>query len=480
MSTRMKQLMFIGIGLLAMFAIIYGMPPIEGLSKQARAALGVCAFAIIVWMSQAIDEAQSGFCIVILLVLTGAAGMGRALSGYANTGLWIVTLGMMMGTLMNSCGLSTRMAFYIVSKAGKKAKNLYWAVSILTLVMSFFVPSLGAKTLLVVPLVAQMGLAFGAQKGHSSMVKGLLFVVASAGSMYCMGILTANAANPISVGLIQAVTNYKVSWAEWFQMGFAPALLLGLGGTYIAYKMFPPDVEDISSGQESIQASLKAMGPMSFKEKYALVVFCTTLVLWATDKLTGLDSTLAAMMAVAAMILPGPQQIMDWRQTEQKVAWKVFVVYGAGLSMGSILVSTGAAKWLAATFFSPMLHLDLRLQAVIFIWLITCMQVFFTGTGPKTTALTPVIVTHAVAVAALPANAGMQVTMFAALIASNMIHQYLLPVTNLPNMILSGTDEVTGNEIIKTGAVMTVYSAVFCTIMVYTYWTWVGVFALKP
>jgi anion transporter len=345
--------------------------------------------------------------------------------------------------------------------------------------MSFFVPSLGAKTLLVVPLVTSVGLAFGAQKGQSSLTKGLLLVVASAGSMYCMGILTANAANPIGMGLIEAVTNQRLSWAEWFHMGFPPALLLGLGSTWIVYKMFPPDVEDMSSGQEEVQKTLQAMGPMTFKEKYALVVFVITLLLWATDKFTGMDSTLAAMMAVAAMILPGPQQIMDWRQTEQKMSWKVFIVYGAGLSMGSILVSTGAAKWLAATFFSPMLMLDIRLQAVIFIWLITCMQVFFTGTGPKTTALTPVIVTHAVAVAALPANAGMQVTMFATMIACNMIHQYLLPVTNLPNMILSGTDEVTGGEIIKTGAVMTVYSAIFSTVMVYTYWTWIGIFSLK-
>ena len=54
------------------------------------------------------------------------------------------------------------------------------------------------------------------------------------------------------------------------------------------------------------------------------------------------------------------------------------------------------------------------------------LQVLFTGAGPKTTALTPVVIAHAVAVAALPANAGMQVTAFVILIAMNMLHQYLL------------------------------------------------------
>ena len=475
MSTT-RQLIYVVLGVLVMLGIVYGLPPIEGLSHQGKAALGVCAFAIISWMTQALDEAQSGFCIVILLVVLGAAKLGTALNGYATTGLWIVTLGMIMGTLMNSCGLSKRMAFFMVSKAGSKAKNLYWAVSIITLIMSFFIPSLGAKTLLVMPLVTQMGLAFGAEKGRSSLVKGLLFVVASAGTMYCVGIMTANAANPITTSLVQAATGYQVSWAEWFRLGFPPALLMGLGSTYIVYKMFPPDVEDISAGQVEVARILREMGPMSFKEKYALVVFLATLTLWATDTWTGLNPTLTAMMSVAAMILPGPQQILSWKETEKKITWKVFVVYGAGLSMGSILVSSGAAKWLAATFFSPMLALDLRLQAVIFIWLITGMQVLFTGAGPKTTALTPVVIAHAIAVAALPSHAGMQVTMFTILVGMNMLHQYLLPVTNLPNMIATATEEVTGGEIIKVGAVMTVYSASFATVAVYTYWTWVGMF----
>lgn len=475
MSTT-RQLIYVVFGVLVMLFIVYGTPPIDGLSHQGKAALGVCAFAIISWMTQALDEAQSGFCIVILLVVLGAAKLGTALNGYATTGLWIVTLGMIMGTLMNSCGLSKRMAFFMVSKAGKKAKNLYWAVSIITLIMSFFIPSLGAKTLLVMPLVTQMGLAFGAEKGKSSLVKGLLFVVASAGTMYCVGIMTANAANPITTSLVQAATGYQVSWAEWFRLGFPPALLMGLGSTLIVYKMFPPDVEDISAGQVEVSRILREMGPMSFKEKYALVVFLATLGLWATDTWTGLNPTLTAMMSVAAMILPGPQQILSWKETEKKITWKVFVVYGAGLSMGSILVSSGAAKWLAATFFSPMLALDLRLQAVIFIWLITAMQVLFTGAGPKTTALTPVVIAHAIAVAALPSHAGMQVTMFAIVVGMNMLHQYLLPVTNLPNMIATATEEVTGGEIIKVGAVMTVYSASCATVAVYTYWTWVGMF----
>jgi anion transporter len=251
---------------------------------------------------------------------------------------------------------------------------------------------------------------------------------------------------------------------------------MGLSATWILTKMFPPDVEDISAGHDVITEELRKMGSMSLREKFALVVFLCTLALWATDKLHGINATLVAMLSVIAMIAPGPQQVMNWKAAEKKVPWNVLIVYGAGLSMGSVLISSGAAKWLAMTFFSPLMALDLRLQIVIFIWLMLALQVLFTGAGPKTTALTPVVIAHAVAVAALPSHAGMQVSTFAMLVGMNMLHQYLLPVSNLPNIIGLATEEITAQELIRVGIVMSLFGAVVSTLMVYTYWPWLGLF----
>ena len=471
-----KKILFIALALIAMLSMIYLTPEIAGLSYKGKVALGVGIFAIIVWITQALDDAQSGFLIITFLVLFGAGKMSDALSGYASTGVWIVALGMIMAACMGETGLSKRLALIIVSKIGKSAINLYWAISLVTLIMTFFIPSLAAKTLLVLPIITSMGLAFGVEKGQSTLVKGLIYIVTIAGTMYCMGIMTSHAANPISVSLLKNATGVEVSWMEWFKIGMPPAFLMGMIATYIIIKLFPPDIKDISAGQDVMHHQLQAMGKMSSREIYTFIIFIATLLLWATDKLHGFDTTLVAMVAVAAMIAPVPTQVMTWKEAEKKVPWNVFIVYGAGLSMGSLLVKTGAAAWLATTFFHPLLGLDVKLQVVIFIWLMLALQVLFTGAGPKTTALTPVVIAHAVAVAALPANAGMQVTAFVLLVAMNMLHQYLLPVSNLPNIIGLATEEITSSELIRVGAIMSLFGAVFCTIMVYTYWSWIGLF----
>ena len=465
-----KRMFFIFTALAVMLGIIFLVPDVEGLKSEGKVALGVGVFAIIVWITQALDDAQSGFCIVAFLVLFGAAKLNVALSGYANSGVWIVVLGMVMAAAMGQSGLSRRMALIMVGFAGKSAERLYWMFAFITLVMTFFIPSLAAKTLLLVPILAQMGSAFGAEKGQSSMVKGLLFIVTITGTMFCIAVLTSHAANPITASLLEKSTGLQVSWAGWFKIGGFPGIACGLLAVPIIKWLFPPERSDISEGQAVVKKELLALGKINMIEKYTLIVFLCTLGLWATDTLHKTPATLVAMLSVIALIAPGPQQVMTWKEAEKKVPWNIFIVYGAGLSMGAVLVSSGAAAWIASTFFSPLAGLDLRLQVVIFIWIMLGLQVLFTGAGPKTTALTPVIIAFAL-------HNGINPTPFVLLVGMNMLHQYLLPVSNLPNIIGLATEEITANELIKVGAIMSIYAATFMTIMVYTYWTWIGLFA---
>ena len=178
---------------------------------------------------------------------------------------------------------------------------------------------------------------------------------------------------------------------------------------------------------------------------------------------------MAIVGLVAVILLLWPKVgLMDWKEAQQKVPWNVFVLYGAGLSMGTALVSSGAAKWLAGVMFGPIALYPHTMQIIMLIWIITVLQVFFTGGGPKTTALTPIIIAHAVTIGADP-------MVFALILGMNMQHQYLLPVSNMPNAVAMGTGFITSKELMRTGLVMSILGAAFMSIMVFTYWQWIGV-----
>ena len=345
--------------------------------------------------------------------------------------------------------------------------RVYWAVALVMALLTFFVPSITARTLLMLPIILGIGQAFKAKEGKSNIVKALVFIVAMSGTMMSIGVLTAHVGNPVTVGLIQAATKQSVSWSEWFTIGGPPAFLLAFLSVFILQWMWPPEIKELGEGESFVKEELAKMGPLSLLEKYTLAVFLITLALWATDSMHKINVVIVGILSVLLLLWP-KVGVMNWKEAQQKVPWNVFILYGAGLSMGLSLVSSGAAKWLAGVALGPIADLSQTVQMIGLIWLVTALQVFFTGGGPKTTALTPVVIAHAAAIGADP-------MVFALVLGMNMQHQYLLPVSNMPNAVAMGTGHITAAELMKTGAVMSIFAALFMSAMVVTYWTWMGV-----
>jgi di/tricarboxylate transporter len=179
-----------------------------------------------------------------------------------------------------------------------------------------------------------------------------------------------------------------------------------------------------------------------------------------------INVVIVGMLSIILLLWPAIG-IMNWREASTEVRWNAFSLYGSGLSMGAALVSSGVAKWIAGTMLGPIATMSHSMQMILLIWIATALQIFFTGGGPKTTALTPIIIAHAVAINADP-------MVFALILGMNMQHQYLLPVSNMPNAVAMGTGHITANELMKTGAVMSIFAAAFMSIVVLTYWNWLG------
>ena len=462
-----KKVLSLGLACLCLAVIVGLTPDLPGLKAAGKASLGVAVFAIVVWVTQAVEDAVSGLLIVFLLAVLGATSLNDALSGYANTSLWLIVIGFIMAGCMEKSGLSKRVALQLVNAAGGSAGKIYWAVAAVMAVMSFLVPSITARTLLMLPIILGIGQAFQARQGESNIVKALLFIVAMSGTIMSIGILTAHVGNPITAGLIEKASRQAVSWSEWFRMGGPPAFLLAAISVVVIRWMWAPEIKELGEGQQYIRAELAAMGKLNRKEVYTLAVFLVTLALWATDSLHKINVMLVGMVAIVLLMWPGCG-VMPWKEAQQKVPWNIFVLYGAGLSMGTALVTSGAAKWLAGVVLGPIALLPHTTQMILLIWAATALQVFFTGGGPKTTALTPIVIAHAVAIGADP-------VMFALILGMNMQHQYLLPVSNMPNAVAMGTGHISSTELIRTGAVISLLAASFMSLTVMTYWQWIGV-----
>ncbi len=451
----------------AVFILIgWVMPTPEGLPPQGQKALACGAFAVFIWVTGAVEGALSGIIIVFLLALSHASTVKVAFSGYANTSVWLIVVGFIMAGVMDEVGLSRRIAIYLISLANGVSVRIYWAVAAAMALLTFLVPSITARTLLMLPIILGIGKSFQAERGSSNIVKALLLIVAMAGTAMSIGVLTAHVGNPITVGMIADATGESISWSEWFKIGAPPACILSILLVLMFQFMYPPEIKKIDHIHTYVQGEIQKLGAMSRDEKYTLAVFLLTLVLWATDSYTQLSVIIVGLLTVILLLFP-KHGVINWKVSQNKVPWNVFVLYGSGLSLGAVLVSSGAATWIANTAFSPLHSLPIAFQLIALIWIATAMQVLFTGGGPKTTALVPIIIAYAMSIGANPEA-------FALILGMNMQHQYVLPVSNMPNAVICSTPFIRSDELMKAGLLASIVACLFMSAVVLTYWTWLG------
>jgi hypothetical protein len=79
-------------------------------------------------------------------------------------------------------------------------------------------------------------------------------------------------------------------------------------------------------------------------------VFVLVTCLWATQGLAGLDTPVVCLMGACLLFLPR-LGMMDWNDANKGVSWQVLLIAGGGVSLGDILLKTGAASWLANSIF---------------------------------------------------------------------------------------------------------------------------------
>ena len=217
----------------AALAAILVLPNPDGLPVAGQRMLAVFVFAVVVWITEALDYAVSaiviGALIAVLLglspdianpeVLIGTSkGLGTAISGFSNSALTLVAAALFLATAMTITGLDRRIALKVLSRVGTKTSRVVIGGIVVATLLAFLVPSATARAAAVVPIMMGIILAFGADK--RSRFAGLLMITTvQAVSVWNIGIKTAAAQNMVAVGFLQRQLGQDVTWLEWFRSG---------------------------------------------------------------------------------------------------------------------------------------------------------------------------------------------------------------------------------------------------------------------
>lgn len=462
------------------------LPTPEGLPVAGHRMLAILVFAVIIWMTEAIDYAVSAIVIAALMafllgfspnpanpkVLLGTgSGLSLAFSGFSNTALVLVASALFLAAAMTSTGLDKRIALTILSRVGTEVRHVVIGTIVVGFVIAFLVPSTTARVACLVPITLGIIAAFGVNK-KSTLAGMLMITTVQTASIWNVGIKTAAAQNMVAIGFIEKTLQKTITWLDWLIAAAPFGILMSIALYFVMTRMMPPEIKEISGGREAIQKSLADLGPMKLSEKKLLAISLILLGFWSTEGvLHSFDTSTTTITAVALMFLPGIG-IMTWKDAQPRIPWGTVVLFGVGISLGTALLQMKGATWLADIVVA---EFGLKQATAMFVLATMSLFLIIIHLGfASATALASAMIPIVIAVLQGVATPGINIVGLTMVLQFVVSFGFILVVNAPQNMVAYGTETFEPRDFVRTGLVLTLIAFALVMVLGVTYWRWLG------
>jgi L-tartrate/succinate antiporter len=396
-------------------------PPPAGLSHAGWHYFGVFLAVIIGLVLEPIPAAAVGLVGVAYVAALGlvfdagqlanpafnlpAEAVKWALSGFANSTVWLIFAAFMFALGYERTGLGRRLALVLVEKLGRRTLGLGYAVALADLVLAPFTPSNTARSGgTIFPVVKNIPALYGSAPGPTAGRIGtyLAWTAFAATCVTSSMFVTALAPNLLALEIVRKTVHVDIAWTQWF-LGFLPVGVLLLAAVpLLAYVLCPPEVKEGREVQAWAREELAKQGPFTAREGVMAALVAAALLLWIFGR-SLVDPTVAAIVVICAMLVTG---VVSWDDVlGHKQAWNVLVWFATLVTLADGLNKVGFVGWFARgaaaqlAGFGPVTVLVL-LTAAFFV-----VHYLFASSTAHTTAVLPVVVAAGAAVPGLPVTA---------------------------------------------------------------------------
>ncbi|QDQ00360.1 DASS family sodium-coupled anion symporter [Lysinibacillus fusiformis] len=476
--------LWIGLAFAALIIITF-LPNSGDLPVAGQRALAILAFAVILWVTEAVSyPVSSAMIIALVTVMLGLApsmedpttdlgtsgALKMALSGFSNSAVALVAAALFLAAAMQITNLHKRLALWILSLVGTKTKAIVFGAILVSIVLAFFVPSATARAGAVVPILLGMVAAFGLPR-DSRLAALLVITSVQAVSIWNIGIKTAAAQNMVALNFIKEQFGVDISWGAWLLYAAPFSIIMSVALFFIMITLIKPETSNIEGGKDVIKKQLADLGPLKAPEIRLIVTSIVLLFFWATEnKLHPFDTTTVTIVAIAVLLMP-KIGVYTWKEVEPHIPWGTIIVFAVGIMLGTVLLNTEGATWLSDTVFGS-LGLD-AMPILATIAIVTLFNILihlgFASATSLASALIPVFIVLA---STLTAN----VDQVGFVIVQQFVISFgfLLPISAPQNMLAYGTGAFTTKDFLKSGIPLTIIGYLLVLLFTATYWKWIG------
>jgi len=404
----------VGLGLILL-------PAPGGLSDAAWRFFALFAGTVTALVLEPIPAAAAGLIGVSVaatfrLVDPSPAGSARwALSGFANTTVWLIFAAFVLALGYERSGLGRRLALLMVRAIGRRPLGLGYAVALSDLLLSPLTPSNTARSAgTLFPVIRQIPpqVAPGSADTQRRLGGYLAWTAFAVTCVTSSMFLTALAPNLLAVEIVRSTVGVQLEWTSW-AAGFWPIGLTLVAATPLAsFAVFRPGTGRETEGAAGwASAQLAAMGRFSRREATMAALALLALAGWVAGR-DVLDATTVALLVVGLMVVTG---VVRWEDILGHVAaWNVLVWFAKLVALAAGLARVGFVAWVARNATAPLAGLPPLGAALLLLSLFFAVHYLFASITAHVAAVLPVVLATG---AAIP---GIDAARFAALLCYSL------------------------------------------------------------
>lgn len=446
------------LGPLVFFLIV--LLPWTLVSPEGDLVLGVAAWMVIWWISEAVSISVTALLPLLLFPLLGIMPMDEVGANYGSPIIFLFFGGFVLALALEKVNLHKRIALSIIKLTGTTPNKVVLGFMIATAALSMWISNT-ASTVVMLPIaMSVIGLLVNDADGFTASDRNfaLCVMLGIAFSANAGGIATVIGTPPNSVliGLLENEYDIEISFLKWMTIGLPFSLiLLGICYVVLVKWMFPNKQLRFDASREVIRGELQKLGPVSGKEKMVLSIFGITVFLWIFRTLINklipglaLSDTMISMFAAISLFaapynLRKGDFILGWADTE-KLAWGILILFGGGLALANGMSVSGLVDMVSNAIAGS--DASILITATLLIVLMLFMTELMSNVA-LVAVLAPVVAGIAI---------GLEIPLLHLLIPVTIASScaFMLPMATPPNAIVFASGYIRVHQMARVGIIL--------------------------
>ena len=430
---------------------------IDALTVTQQRVIALFAFAALMWIFEIIPNWATSVLVIVLSLLTVSnKGLGflcnpeygqlvnykDLMAAFADPVVMLFLGGFVLAIMAEHYGLDVTMARALLSLFGTKPKMVLLGFLTVIAIFSMFMSNTATAAMMLAFLVPVLSKLPAGDKGKI----GLALSIPVAANLGGIGTPIGTPPNATAVKFLTEA-GYDVSFMQWSIRMIPYVIIMILLAWVVLQFLFPFKSEKI------VLEIPENKRKKDWKTTVVWVTFIGTILLWATESLTKINSNVVALIPLAVFTCTG----LFGKNEIKEINWTVLWLVAGGFALGTCLQGTGLAKVLIQA-------IPFGTMPVVVVLIVAGLVCYFLSNFISNSAtaalLIPILIVVAEGMADPAAGNNAQfvavggtyaMITFIAVCASIAM---LFPISTPPNAIAASTGMVETKDMAKVGLVV--------------------------